>query len=199
MQLIEEAIYEGFESVGNAGVNKLIDEESDSDTTGRLRDSFTFSTIKHPPQPRGMAEPGDAVPQVTEKLTMVIGTRTPYAVAVNFGYGSMEAGPYVLGAPGNANTYDELVSQILEWMRNKGIRAEGTDGPGGGGGELSMAHNIANNILEKGTFEHQFWQQSVDFIKDNALKIVRAKVAEKLKRYKNPDQYANKVDLTFKL
>lgn len=195
---VETAVEQALIQTGKEGIGKLIQEEFDSDTTGRLRDSFTYATKDKPASPRSEATNADAVAQPLEKNTVNIGTRVPYAPAVNYGFGSSQVGPFEYGKNGNANNFEELVDQILEWMQNKGIYGMGTSGPGGdGAGTLDIAYMIARKIETSGTIAHPFWEQSVQYIKEQAKANLRQAISQEFRKSKKAQSNIDTIDIKF--
>jgi hypothetical protein len=168
---LEHAIENGLREIGKHGVKVLREQEVNSDTTGRLADSFSYATAKTPAKSNGTAKPTDLVPQPSEPHTLVIGTRTPYAVAVNYGYGSMQAGPFKYGQNGNASNYEDLVSQILAWLKTKGISDD-----------IDFAYNIASQIEDMGTMAHPFWEDSVMLVEQSAQSIMSNEIKKAMSK-----------------
>ena len=180
-----QSAFEGsFQKVGDRGVAWLKDNEKESDTTGRLRDSFSWTDSKGNTSGGGsQALTTDIVDKPTEPLSINIGTLTPYAVAVdmgttdNFQYGKN-------GAPSN---FADLKKAIKEWLEIKIMKGKFTLADDVN--IWAVADGIAKRIVETGTDAHPFWQKSIDSIKMTAVKDVVKAMSERLGSIPVADNY----------
>lgn len=146
-------------SVGEDAVRRLVTQEADSDTTGRLRDSFTFATSSHPAKPGSQALSSDAVDTPTEPMQLVFGTKCPYAEGVNYGL-----------EPGQVESYDTLLPKITKWLQDKGIASTV-------GWDLDkLAKRISYNLVMEGSMAHEFWEPALAEIRATASKIIEAEL-----------------------
>jgi hypothetical protein len=146
-------------SVGEDAVRRLVTQEADSDTTGRLRDSFTFATSSSPAKPGTQALASDAVDTPTEPFQLVFGTKCPYAEGVNYGL-----------EPGQVESYDILLPKITKWLQDKGVTSSL------GWSLDQLAKRISYNLVMEGSMAHEFWEPALAEIRATAGKIIQAEL-----------------------
>ena len=172
MAAIKRASNNALERMGEFGTEQLVMAEKDSDVTHRLRDSFSWATIKKESNLGTYAESTDAVEKPKEAYTVNIGTNTPYAASVNYGtIGNFKYG--VNGAPAN---FAELLREIRKWLEIKVSSGAFRVDPGTKIHDL--AFRIAKDIEENGTDKHEFWEPAIKVVRKNAKEILEEALAE---------------------
>jgi hypothetical protein len=184
IRTIERSIIEAYGYIGNDSVQKLCIEEAESDTTGRLRDSFSWATSNGKTGGGGsQALPDDIVEAPTEPLSMHIGTQAPYAVAVDMG----TVDNFQYGKNGAPSDFQSLKAAIKEWIDVKLL--QGKIEIDEGVSTWAVAHRIAKSLEENGSDAHPFWEASIQYVTEIAGKQIRKTISENLSKIPNVDNY----------
>jgi len=178
---LEDSLNTFIEGMLNARAQKAVEkmkEDAEGDEN-RLRDSLTYATISETPRPGGNAQSGDEVPTVTEKNTVVLGTRVPYAIYVEKGTGQHLTDDQA----------QDFEDSITDWGRRHGFSEAGI-------------FFLKKSIREKGTPAKPFFHShAIDLMnqKGEMGKEVLGKVKELFMKVNSNVDYFKKVEVQIKL
>lgn len=158
---IQRSAEKALLSVGEYAKDQLIAHEADSDTTGRLRDSFTYATQGNPSKPGPQALASDAIDTPNQPLQLVIGTNCPYAAGVNYGL-----------EPGEVESASTLLPKIEKWLSDKGIESFK------GWSKEKLAAKITSNLIEYGSMAHEFWEPALAQVRAKSSDIIKAQLSK---------------------
>ena len=184
IKAMEKAIESTYASVGRKSIDILKINEEESDTTGRLADSFSWATQSKESGVGSKAASSDGVPKPSDN-SVIIGTRCPYALSVDKGTQNQK---FAYGVNGNPNNFEQLHEAIFKWIQIKisngtfqGDVPEGQDLWG-------LARRIAKDIEANGTDAHPFWDESLRSIISAAKKDILKEFSKELGKIKDASQ-----------